>query len=120
MKNEFEKIIKELIINKNITDILYNGKTINVQDNIKGRYQLENKINQDEVEKYIKQISYDKNEQFNDENPILDTEYPNMRINAIHKSISDYGSTISIRISKPELKIRKIDEEFAHKLFFLS
>lgn len=116
---DFRKdILDKYFNNKNITDISFNGKDIYVQDNIKGRYKLNETISSDDVERYIKQITYQNNQQFNDEQPILDTEFPNLRINAVHKTISPYGITASFRSSVPTLKITNYDKNIAPKSVF--
>ena len=115
----FEKdILEKYFSNKNITDISLNGKEIYVQDNKKGRYKIPEEISPNDVEKYIKQITYQNNQQFNDEQPILDTEFPNLRINAVHKTISPYGITASWRSSVPSLKINNYDSKIAPKVVF--
>lgn len=110
---------EELLKSDNITDISFNGKDIFVQDNKIGRYKIDHNYSLTDVENYIKQLTYSNNEQFNDENPILDTEYPNLRINAIHKSISPYGITTSLRSSKATLKIDRYNKEIAPQELFL-
>lgn len=107
----------ELLKNESITDISFNGTNFYVQDNKIGRYKLDCDFDKEDIENYIKQMTYSNNEQFNDENPILDTEYPNIRINAVHKSISSYGMTTSLRSSKPTL-IENFDKEMAPKELF--
>ena len=111
-------VLDKYFKNKNITDISFNGKEIFVQDNIKGRYKTDEVIDIKDVENYIKQITYQNNRQFNDEQPILDTEFPNLRINAVHKSISPYGTTVSWRSSVPTLRITKYDENIAPNCVF--
>lgn len=111
-------ILDKYFNNPNITDISFNGKELYVQDNVKGRYKINDNIVSDDVERYIKQITYQNNRQFNDEQPILDTEFPNMRINAIHKSISPYGITASFRSSVPSLKITDYDSNIAPRHVF--
>lgn len=115
---DINSLLKELLQNKSITDISFNGKDIYVQDNKKGRYKLDQVVSADEVEKYVKQITYQNNQQFNDEEPILDTEFPNLRINAIHKTLSPYGMTVSWRSSVPTLKINNYDKNIAPKNVF--
>jgi len=112
------EIIEELMVDPSVTDISFNGKEIWVQHNQKGRYRIEHDIQKEDVENYIKQLTYSNNEEFNDENPILDTEYPNLRVNAIHKSVAPYGNTLSLRLSKPSLKINNYDKEIAPKVLF--
>ena len=111
-------ILKKYFEDKNITDISFNGKEIYVQDNVKGRYKIEESVDASDVEKYIKQITYQNNQQFNDEQPILDTEFPNLRINAVHKTLSPYRITASWRSSVPTLKITNYDSKVAPKGVF--
>jgi len=111
-------ILKKYFEDKNITDISFNGKEIYVQDNVKGRYKIKESVDASDVEKYIKQITYQNNQQFNDEQPILDTEFPNLRINAVHKTLSPYGITASWRSSVPTLKITNYDSKVAPKGVF--
>lgn len=116
---DFEKeVLEKYFSNKNITDISFNGKDLYVQDNLKGRYKINENVSSDDVEKYIKQITYQNNQQFNDEQPILDTEFPNLRINAVHKTLSPYGITASWRSSVPTLKITNYDSKVAPKGVF--
>ena len=118
MKDFKKDILDKYFENENITDISFNGTDVFVQDNLKGRYKLEEKVLVESVEKYIKQMTYQNNQKFNDENPILDTEFPNLRINAIHKTISPYGMTASWRSSIPTLKITNYDKRIAPRSVF--
>lgn len=116
---DFEnEILKKLLNNPNITDISFNGKDIFVQDNQKGRYKINGDFSIHNIENYIKQLTYQNNQQFNDEQPILDTEFPNLRINAVHKTIAPYGMTASFRSSVPSLKINKYDKSIAPRSAF--
>lgn len=119
MKKDFQKeILNKLLTDENITDISFNGKDIFIQDNIRGRYKLENSFDIDSIQNYIKQLTNKNNEQFNDENPILDTEFPNLRVNAVHQSISPFNMTMSLRASRPTLQISEYDNSIAPKSVF--
>lgn len=108
----------KLLKDNNITDISYNGKDIFIQDNIKGRYKLKDTIDQISIYNYIKQLTNENNEQFNDENPILDTEFPNLRVNAVHQSVSPFNITLGLRASKPTIRISEYDSNLAPKGVF--
>ena len=111
-------ILDKYFNDPNITDISFNGRELYVQDNTKGRYKVSDEVLVDDIEKYIKQITYQNNQQFNDEQPILDTEFPNLRINAVHKTLSPYGMTASWRSSVPTLKIKNYDGNIAPRCVF--
>jgi pilus assembly protein CpaF len=115
----FEKdILNKLFQDENITDISFNGKDIFVQHNKRGRYKISDGFDPNQIENYVKQLTYQNNQQFNDEQPILDTEFPNLRINAVHKTIAPYGMTVSLRSSVASLKINKYDKSIAPMSIF--
>lgn len=111
--NDFKNILDEIFNKETITDVSFNGKDLYIQDNLKGRYKYKNEISPDMVENYIKQLVYENNQKFNDEEPILDSEYPKLRINSVHKTLSTYGTTASIRSSKASVRIKDYDTLFA-------
>lgn len=112
MKN-FKLILDELFKKETITDVSFNGKDLYIQDNLKGRYKYPENISTEEVESYIKQLVYENNQKFNDEEPILDSEYPSLRINSVHKTLSSTGTTASIRSSKASVRIKDYDTSIA-------
>lgn len=113
------EILSKLFKDKNITDISFNGNDIYVQDNKKGRYKLEEVVEYKDIDDYIKQLTYESNKEFNNEEPILNLDYPGLRVSALHKSISPYGTTASLRISLPELKIKNEEEIATREIFEL-
>lgn len=118
MKNFENEVLKKLLKDKNVTDISFNGTSVYYQDNEKGRVKFEGDIDVSSVFNYIKQLANESNEEFNDEFPILDAEEPNLRINAVHQSIAPGNITLSLRSSKPELKIKHYDDAIAPKEVF--
>ena len=112
MRN-FKETIEEIFKTNTVTDVSYNGTNLFIQDNLKGRYRYKEKVDLLEVENYIKQLTYENNQKFNDEEPILDSEYPGLRINAVHKTLSVSGITTSIRSSKASVKIKDYDTSIA-------
>ncbi|MGL6248552.1 MAG: ATPase, T2SS/T4P/T4SS family, partial [Culicoidibacterales bacterium] len=101
-----------------ITDISFNGTDLYVQDNLTGRrketvlvsknnggFKFDAPIAAQDIELFIRKIADQKGKQFTNEEPILDTEVGNLRINAVHSEISPSGVTLAIRISKPKLSI---------------
>lgn len=116
--NRIKSTLEELFKKETITDVSFNGTDLYVQDNLKGRYRLNKNFSSEEIENYIKQLVYENNQKFNDEEPILDTEFPNLRINAIHKTLAPYGMTVSLRSSIPSLKINNYDKKIAPRNVF--
>ena len=119
MEKDFKKdILDKLLIENDLTDISFNGKSLYIQDNIKGRFKLNEKVNVNSIYNYIKQLTNENNEQFNDEKPVLDTEFPNLRVNAVHQSLSPSNLTLGLRASKPTVRIKQYDKNFAPKTIF--
>jgi pilus assembly protein CpaF len=103
--DKFDTILAEN--DGNMTDIVFNGTDIRIKDNKKGVYKSKIRITSDEVEAIAKKIANTTGKVWNYAKPELDTELPNLRINAIHPDISPYGTTMAIRIFSDELKINE-------------
>lgn len=93
-----------------ITDISYNGSSLNLQHNLKGRYRAEKQPSAKEVYQLVKKIADVQGKDFTPSNPILDTELSYIRVNAIHDSISENGVSFSIRLSPPRLALKDLSE----------
>lgn len=123
----------ELVENTGVTDISYNGKDMYIQDNDLGRYQIDSErdprilaglppigINEKIVEDLGNSIQNTMGAQWNNNNPILDCELGELRTNFMHKTVSPYGVTFALRVSRPRLAITDIstlcDEDTAKLL----
>ncbi|MBS3199006.1 CpaF/VirB11 family protein [Turicibacter bilis] len=95
--------LEDILSNENVTDISYNGKDIYVQDNTKGRYKYHQTFTEEEVDILINKISNSINRECNASYPVLDAEYPRLRVNATAKTIAPYGRTFSLRSVRPRL-----------------
>ena len=98
------------IFTDSITDVSYNGNDLFIQDNYKGRYKYEKKVNEDDVYELIKLISNYMLKNFSVQNPILDVAFGNYRLSAVHPSIARFDNkkvtTFSLRKISPTLKIK--------------
>lgn len=115
IEERIEKLLNDSFLhtyleNDNITDISFNGTTMYVQDNIKGRYKTEYQPTHEEVLQLGKKIADIQGKEFTNNDPILDTEISYYRVNFIHHSVSPSGCTFAIRVSKPRLAITNITE----------
>ena len=101
--------LKDLIMNKNITDISFNGETIFYVDNELGRKQSNIVITNDEAIDFIRQIANYTEKQFSFVEPILDVSFGRYRLNAIHQSIGRLNNekviNFSIRIASLKNRI---------------
>ena len=83
-----DSFLKPFLDDENITDISYNGHTMYVQDNQKGRYKTDFQPTHDEVLQLGKKIADIQGKEFTNSRPILDTEIAFFRVNFIHSSVS--------------------------------
>ncbi|HBF68315.1 MAG TPA: hypothetical protein DDW20_03225 [Firmicutes bacterium] len=101
--------LKDLIMNKNITDISFNGETIFYVDNELGRKKSNIVITNDEAIDFIRQIANYTEKQFSFVEPILDVSFGRYRLNAIHQSIGRLNNekviNFSIRIASLKNRI---------------
>lgn len=100
----------EHLCDEKITDISWNGTSLYIQHNEKGRYRSKNQPTLDQVEKLIRQIANIQEKEFTDTEPILDTEIDYIRVNAVHQVISKDGLTFAFRISRPRLAIANLGD----------
>lgn len=126
-ESKFEDILIKILKDENVTDISFNGKDIYIQNNKKGRYLFARNYSNRKIEDFIKNTINSLNKEFTTQNPIVDCEIVDkysenrdkvLRLNAVHDSISTSGSTMSIRITQPILRLTEDDDKFASKEVF--
>ena len=104
-----ESFLSSLLVDKEITDISYNGKNIFYLHNLKGRKKADISIDEMTAKDFIRQIANLSEKQFSFQNPKLDVSVGKYRINAVHPSIGRLNNqpclTFSIRIASSELLI---------------
>ena len=106
-----------------VTDISFDGYNCYVQDNLIDRYRL-NDVNKDprikeglpplvvtvkEVDTLGKAISNLMGKTWTTSEPILDVEIGNLRTNFVNKTVSTYGTSFAIRVSRASLAIKNIE-----------
>lgn len=100
-----------------VTDIYYNGKNLFAQDNWKGRYFINRKVDGNEVYELIRHIANSMLKNFSISSPILDVAFGNYRLSAVHPSLARYDNkkvtTFSLRKIAPILQIKENDTYLA-------
>ena len=95
--------LKDLLEDKDITDISYNGQNIYYLHNYKGRQKSDISVLENEARDFIRQIANLSEKQFSYQNPKLDVSFSRYRIHATHPSIARLNNekvlNFSIRIS---------------------
>lgn len=94
-------VIEEIIKDPSVTDISYNGTELIINTNNE-KYVYDDVISENYIVKLIQKFANAVGKEFTPKNPILDDSLNNLRINAVHKSISTFGTTMALRSSKAE------------------
>ncbi|QII23668.1 CpaF family protein [Bacillus altitudinis] len=97
-----ETIVKEY---EDVTDISFNGTHLDVET-IMGMHR-HGEMDEKDIVKIIKKFANAVGEEFSPKSPIIDATYSNLRLNAVHKDIAQYGTTIALRIVEPRLALRE-------------
>lgn len=122
--NMFEQLdfgaFREYIDNDDITDISYtNDGQIWLRSLEKGSYRVENpNINNAAVEKLAFQCSNVMGTSFNNANPFLDAESPELRMNFVHESIATNGIALVIRKTPAKIRLKEenlLNEDYVTK-----
>ena len=122
--NMFEQLdfgaFREYIDNDDITDISYTTDgQIWLRSLEKGSYRVENpNINNAAVEKLAFQCSNVMGTSFNNANPFLDAESPELRMNFVHESIATNGIALVIRKTPAKIRLKEenlLNEDYVTK-----
>lgn len=100
----------EYIENDDITDINLNrdGTELWVTDLRKGKYKIEeHKCDKEFVDFFNHRVRNHENVQFNQMNPVLESETGKLRISCVHDSVAHSGTSICIRKSPPFIRMTK-------------
>lgn len=111
----------DFVENPNITDISFNGTEMYIQDNELGRYKVDSErdprikqgmapleVSEEDVSTLGRLVANTMSENWNNTNPILDSELGELRTNFMHKAVSPFGVTFALRVSRPRLAITNI------------
>lgn len=108
-----EELFKELwpyIINDDVTDLKWNGGALWVTDLKKGRYKSDIKLDDDWLRIFTNLIANSVNENFNMSLPSLKAETKELRIQAVHNSVSG-DNTICLAIRKTPCCARLLKQD---------
>ncbi len=111
---------KEYLDDEDITDISYtNNGQLWIRSLTKGSLRVENSsINNAMVEKLAFQCSNVMGVAFNNANPFLDAESPELRLNFVHESIATNGIALVIRKTPAKIRLQKeklLEEDYVTK-----
>ncbi|USK62337.1 ATPase, T2SS/T4P/T4SS family [Peribacillus asahii] len=105
-----DSFVRPYLLDENITDIKYNGTSLRLKDKKKGPFIAPVQPTTEQVTQLIRKIADLQGEQFNDTEAILDIQIGNLRVNAIHEAGSPFGTTMSMRVSRPKKAMDSLSE----------
>lgn len=101
--------LKEILKDKDVTDISFNGQNIYYLHNFLGRQKSEIELDFVKSSDFVRQIANLSERPFSLSEPILDVSFGRYRFNAIHHTIGTFHEektiTFSLRMMSKELKI---------------
>lgn len=103
--------IERLLKSKEITDIGWNGNFLTVETPDTHLTYSRDELGVKDIESYINKVaakfSNAVGKAFNDSYPILDSAFNNIRLNAVHHTLSPAGTTLSLRVVRNSLALTK-------------
>lgn len=100
-------VIDEIISNNHlVTDVSFNGTALIIETPDE-KYEYEQDVEEEYIIQIIQKFANAVGKEFTPKTPILDAALNNLRINAVHKTISSYGTTMAIRVSRPKLVLNE-------------
>lgn len=108
------------ILNKypSVTDISYNGTDLRVETPY-DYFIYDKEIKEEKIIKIIQQFANAVGKEFTPKDSILDSSLNNLRLNSVHKVNSPYGTTMSLRATKPKLALNEENFEGFAPLYIL-
>jgi len=104
-------VIEDIIRDESVTDIGYNASQLVVESNDEKKVYTGSPISEEYIVRIIQKFANADGKDFTPKDPILDTVFENIRINAVHKANSPYGTTMSMRVSRPRLALNESNFE---------
>ena len=108
------------IQDENVTDINYNGKTVWIDDLMRGRYPADITLSRSFIEHFTARVADNVSESFNKYHPLLEAETDTLRISIIHEEFANTGRSISIRktpVVRRLTRQKMLDEDYCSAEF---
>lgn len=95
-------VIEEILKDPSITDLSFNGTEL-ILESPQKKWRYPNPITAEYIERLTVKMANSDGKEFTPKDPILDMQFKNLRINAVHSCMSESGMTLSIRVSRETL-----------------
>lgn len=101
-----------LIMDPKVTDIGFNGSELWIETNDDKYLYDDPTIDEDYINKIVQRFANYAHRDFSEKEPLLNTQLGNIRISATHRSVSQEGTSMSMRHARARLVLRK--DNFEH------
>lgn len=115
-------VIEEILQDKSVTDINYNGKELIIESNDrKTVFDSSFQITEDYILRLVNKFASANDKEFTSKHPIFDGRFENVRINAVHSqnTAPESGTTMSLRVVRPRLALTEKNFDAFAPLFVL-
>lgn len=92
--------------NPNVTDISFNGTQL-IIETPEDKFPYSGQVDENYIIKIIQKFANAVGKEFTPKSPILDAAFGNLRLNAVHKVNSPYGTSMAIRVTRPRLALNE-------------
>lgn len=102
-------VIEEIIRDKKVTDVHYNGRDVIIESNDKKiRYHSKEPLDKNYIERVIQKFANANGKEFTERSPLFDGSFENIRVSATHSSNTSHGQpTMSLRMVYPRLALQE-------------
>lgn len=99
----------EFLVNENVTDIIWDGCSLWIDDVTIGRYQIEDvsDFTPNFIERFSAHVANHAGVNFNDYDPLLETQIDLYRISIVHEAAAHTGTSIAIRRTSDKCRLTK-------------
>lgn len=92
---------------ENITDIVWNGRSLWIDDLVSGRYESDVKLDDSFVESFCARVANNSDQSFNTYTPLLEAQIDMFRVSCVHGDTAHTGTTIAIRRTSSKCRLTK-------------
>lgn len=95
------------VLDENITDIVWNGKALWIDDLISGRYASDVVLSEEFIDSFCSRVANHSNQSFNSYTPLLEAQIEMLRVSVVHSAFAHTGTTIAIRRTSPVCRLTR-------------
>lgn len=95
------------VLDENITDIVWNGRALWIDDLLAGRYASDVTLDDEFIDSFCQRIADYSKQTFNPYVPLLEAQIDMLRVSVVHDATAHTGTTIAIRRTSAVCRLKK-------------